>query len=255
MIVRSLKTQKITAGSRTIYEILDSSLPQLKEKSILVITSKIIALCQGRVVSIDGKPKDELIRQEADFVLPEELTDEYIQLTITNNTLIPASGIDQSNSEGNYVLWPQDVQKTANEIRAHLKKRFDLNEVGIMITDSSAMPLRFGTMGIPIAYSGFSPFKNYTGQKDLFGYPLQAGRANLAGGLAAAAVVVMGEGAEQTPLAIVSDVEFIEFKDADPDKEELEKFFVPHNKDRMFAPFFKGIAWQPGGRRSGGNKS
>ena len=119
------------------------------------------------------------------------------------------------------------------------------------MTDSGAMPLRFGTLGIVIGYCGFKPFHNYTGQKDLFGQPLMAGKSNLAGGLAAAAVAVMGEGTEQTPLAILSDLSFVEFVHNEPGTGELADYFLAPDQERMFAPFFNHLPWQEDRQKNG----
>ncbi|HVS78882.1 MAG TPA: coenzyme F420-0:L-glutamate ligase [Candidatus Saccharimonadales bacterium] len=243
MILRAVKTDKIVQG-RDLTEILDRFLPDLSENTVVVITSKVVSICEGRLVPRRSVAEDELIKQEADYVLPENMLSKYIPLTIKDNTLIPAAGIDRSNSSGDYVLWPQNSQKTANEVRSYLKRRFKPHNIGVIITDSSAIPLRFGTIGVPLAYSGFSPFKDYKGQKDLFGFPLMAGRANIAGALAAAAVAVMGEGTEQTPITLISDVPFVEFRDSNPAPDELQEYFVPPDKDRLFEPFFKSAPWQ-----------
>lgn len=250
MIVKAVKTKRVVAGD-DLYGLIAKYVPELGEHSILVVTSKIISLCEGRVVAKDNADSKKLIKDEADFVLPPEF-DRQLQLTITRNTLIPASGIDRSNSSGDYVLWPSDPQKSANQIRTYLKNHYGLKEVGVLVTDSGAMPLRFGTIGVPIAFSGFAAQNDYTGQKDLFGFPLWAGKSNIAGGLAAAAVAVMGEGAEQTPLAVISEVDFVQFQDSDPSQEEIDGFSIPYTKEGLFAPFFDSINWQPGGRQKRG---
>lgn len=244
MNIRAIKTALVVPGTSKLAAFLDENLDQLSDGDILVVTSKIIALLEGRVRESDGISKDKLVHEEADYVLPEQYKNGYIPLTIKDNTLVPAAGIDKSNSADKYVLWPADSQAAANEVRAYLKKRFGLSKVGVIITDSSAMPLRFGTLGIPLAFSGFSPFKDYEDERDLFGYELKAGKANIAGGLAAAAVAVMGEGTEQTPLAVISDVGFVDFKDHSPTTEELAEYFVAPENDRLFEAFFKHIPWQ-----------
>lgn len=249
MNVVAVKTGLVESAQTTIEAILDEHLKDLPENSVLAITSKIIALCEDRTVDAESVSRDELIAQEADWVLPPKFKNKYIPLTIKDNTLIPAAGIDKSNSAGRYVLWPKNSQDSAAQIRSYLKKRFGLKNVGVIITDSGAMPLRFGTMGIVIGYSGFNPFRNYKGQKDLFDEPLMAGKANLAGGLAAAAVTVMGEGTEQTPLAVISNIPGIEFSDHEPKPEELADYFLAPEAERMFAPFIEGIDWQPGPKK------
>ncbi|MBI2588906.1 coenzyme F420-0:L-glutamate ligase [Candidatus Saccharibacteria bacterium] len=246
MLVRPLKTKKILPGAQSMVEVLDESLEKVEEKNILVVTSKIVALCEGRAVPIKGNDKEELIKQEADYYLPRRSSKWNFEFTITKKTLIMSAGIDESNTNGNYLLWPKDPQKSVNEIRSYLKKRFSLETVGVIITDSSCTPMRWGTVGVPIAYSGFEPKKNYIGTKDLFGYTLKVSQSNIAGGLAAAAVVTMGEGKEQTPLALISDIPFVSFLDHDPTQEELDQYFIGHKEDDLFEPFLSSVKWLPG---------
>jgi len=248
MIVNAIKTKKITANSDGIFELLDEFLPKLHERSVVVITSKIVALCEGQVVHTAGADKEELIKKEADFFLPASLSKYGYHFTITKNTLIAVAGIDESNSGGDfYVLWPKNPQESANKIRQYLSKKFNLDELGVIISDSTCTPMRRGTIGIPISYSGFKATHNYVGQPDLFGRPFKVSQSGTALGLSASAVLVMGEGTEQTPLAVVSDVPFVEFQDHDPTSEELEDFYIATYHDDLFAPFFDSVTWQKGG--------
>ena len=73
---------------------------------------------------------------------------------IKDNLLIPSSGLDESNAFGQYVLWPEDPQGVANQVRAHLCRRFSLRHVGVIVTDSKTTPLRLGVTGVAIAHSG-----------------------------------------------------------------------------------------------------
>src|SRR5438046_2321309 len=98
MNIRSIKTHPIKKGE-AIQDILDSYIKTLKESSILAITSKIISICQGRVIKKEeAANKDDLVRQEADLFLSGEQNPYGIYLTIKNNILIPSAGIDESNS-------------------------------------------------------------------------------------------------------------------------------------------------------------
>jgi len=49
----------------------------------------------------------------------------------------------------------------------------------------------------------------------LFGRELTLSKANIASGLASAAVTVMGGGFEQIPLAVIEDIPFVDFVDHD----------------------------------------
>jgi len=247
--VAAVKTQKVLAGQSGLLKLLDKYLDEFKDGSVLAITSKVVALCENRVVPAGQADKKALVIQEADYYLPENLSKYGFSFTILHNTLVPAAGIDLSNGAGNYVLWPADPQKSANEVREYLAKRFGLKNVGVIITDSTARPLHYGTEGIGIRYSGFLPSNNYVGQPDLFGRKLEVSVSNVFDALAAAAVVVMGEGSEQTPLAVIEDVPFVQFQDRNPTREELDKFFIDHMKDDLFEPFLRQMGWQKGGRK------
>lgn len=243
MIVTPIKTSKVYAGKIPLLTLLDKYLDDIEDRSILVITSKIVALCENSVVPIHKTDKLDLIHKEADLYLDGDPGKYGIRFTIKYNTLIPTAGIDESNTNAGYVLWPKNPQKTANEIRKYLTDRFGHKNIGVVITDSTCSPLRLGTYGISIAHSGFKATHNYVGTKDLFGKPFKVSRSNIAGGIAAAAVVTMGEGTEKTPLCLVTDVNFVKFTGKNPDKRELSEINIPIDDD-LFAPFLEAVSWK-----------
>jgi F420-0:gamma-glutamyl ligase len=246
MVVTPIRTARISSGEQTIFELLDLYLPKLEEGGVVAITSKIIALCEGRVVPLAQIEKKDLAQQEADYYLPDAQAKHGYSFTITKNTLIPMAGIDESNGAGHYVLWPDDPQKTANQIREYLSQKYKLREVGVIITDSTCIPLRWGVVGIALAYSGFRAINDYTKKKDLFGRPFEVSQAGVAVGLAAAAVLAMGEGTEQTPIALITDIPFVKFQQRNPTKAELELFYIKDKDDDLFAPFLNAVEWQKG---------
>lgn len=249
MVVRPVKTERILPAKRTIFEVLDESLPQLDEKTVVVITSKIVAMCEGRVIRKEDADKEALIKLNSDYFLPSRLSKYGHHFTITEHTLASVGGIDESNSGGdNYVLWPADSQKSANDIRKYLADKFKVQKLGVIISDSTCMPMRWGTIGQPLSFSGFEPTRSYINQPDLFGRPFKVSRSGVALGLAAAAVAVMGEGREQTPIALITDIDYVKFQDRDPNVEELENFYIPNYKDDLFGPFFEAVDWQKGDR-------
>ena len=245
MIVKAIKTEKILPGSITLLKLLDKYVETLSEGSILVIASKIVALCEGRVVPVEGSNKDELIKQEADMYLPKEDNRYNLFLTIKNNILAVSAGIDESNSNGYYVLWPKDSQKVANEVRKYLTKRFGVKNAGVIITDSKTTPLRWGVTGVPIAHSGFAAIRDLIGTPDIFGRQLKMTKVGIMDALAVAGVLVGGEGSEQTPLVVISDVPFVEFQDRNPTDEELAELKISMDDD-VYAPMLKSANWQKG---------
>ncbi|MFH1585130.1 MAG: coenzyme F420-0:L-glutamate ligase, partial [Patescibacteria group bacterium] len=125
MKVISLKTHRITPKDRDLLPILDCALPRkLKEGSIVVITSKIVALTEGRVADPKKVSKGELAKKEAEWCYPLEKSKYRVVLTIKDKRIMFTSGIDESNAGGMYVLLPADPQGTANKVRMYLQKRF-----------------------------------------------------------------------------------------------------------------------------------
>lgn len=245
MRLQAIKTPKITPRLYTLESLLDRVIVQLQEGDIVAISSKIVSLCEGRVVPVDGTDREMLIKQEADYYLPTSLSRYGHHFTIKNHTIIGSAGIDESNGDGFYVLWPENAQATANHIRRYLRQRFSLERIGVVIVDSVSTPMRLGALGAALAFSGFVGTHSYVGQVDLFGRPIRVERADIAGGLAAAAVLVMGEGAEQTPLAIMSDTAAVTFVDHDPTPAELATLRLSLEDD-LFAPFLAGAPWEQG---------
>jgi putative folate metabolism gamma-glutamate ligase len=246
MKVVTCKTKKIIPGDK-LFQILDEYLPPLREKDIVVITSKIVSICQNNVVRNDGKiTKLDLVRKEADLMMPEKYVRFGVYLTIKDNILIGSAGVDESNGNNNFILLPKDLKKTTENIWRYLKKKHHLKYLGLIITDSHSSLFRRGTIGFGISWCGFEPLKNYVGKPDIFGRFLRTEQMNVTDGIAAAAVLNMGEGNEQTPLAVVSEVSGIEFVDRTPNKQEIEETTVTLDNDVYSGPL-KLIKWLKGG--------
>jgi len=246
MNIKAYKTHKILPNEN-LFEILDKYLPTLSEKSIVAIASKIVGLCEGRAVKIDqtnSNQKDELVKQEAEYYIPRE--DKYkFMLTINHGALVGNAGIDESNANGTYALWPKDPQKSANEIREHLVKKYNLKEIGVILTDSKLTPLRYGVTGYAITHSGFKALNSYVDKPDIFGRLMKVEKANIPDALASASVAVMGEGDEQQPLAVITEVPFIQFQSGNPSQEELDELKI-HLEDDIFSSLLSKVEWKKG---------
>lgn len=244
MKITPVKTGKISpVKPEKLFKVLDKYIRVLKEGSIVVITSKIVAVCEGGVIKIGEVDKDELIKSQVQYYLPRSESAYNILLTIRDGILIPTAGIDESNGDGYYILWPKDAQKDANRIRGYLKKRFNLKRVGVIISDSKSSPLRRGTTGVALSYSGFLALNDYIGKSDLFGKELKVTKSNVADALATSAVLVMGEGDEQTPFAVIEELDFVQFKDRNPSKSELAEFSIKLEDD-LYAPILTKAKWR-----------
>ncbi|XVN42214.1 MAG: coenzyme F420-0:L-glutamate ligase [Candidatus Rickettsia vulgarisii] len=186
MDIQAIKTHKITVNDR-LENILDQYFKDLIEEDIVIITSKIISIIQGRLIEKDKVDKRVLIDREADLVLE---SDNPICLTIKNGILIPSAGIDESNVDGMYVLYPVDIQKTIIEIWEYLRKKHNLKRLGVVITDSHTTIMRMGVTGIALGWCGFEPLYSYIGKADIYNQSLKVTKVNILDSLATSAVLL-----------------------------------------------------------------
>jgi putative folate metabolism gamma-glutamate ligase len=244
MKVTPVKTRIVEASSCRLDELLRESLSEIPERSVIAITSKVISLCEGNVVPLESGNKDEIIEGEAERFLPKSGNQYDVYLTIKYNLLVPSAGVDESNTNGHYVLWPKDPQQSANRCWRFLKDQFKLKQVGVIITDSVSAPLRWGVTGRCLAYCGLKGLNNKIGEADLFGRKLRMTRVNVADGLAAAAVLCMGESNEQTPLAVIEELPFVEFAAEPPADAELAGMTIDPGDD-LYGQLLQAVEWRP----------
>jgi len=246
MKIRAIKTHKITQQDTDILAIIDAYAAEMPEGSVLAVTSKIVSLCEGRTLPLKESEKEGIIIREAERYLPRSSSKYNVVLTIKNGVMIFSSGVDESNSGGVFVLWPKDPQKSANAIRKHLVAKHKRKNIGVIITDTASVPLRWGQRGVfVLAHSGFAALNSYIGKRDIFGRKFKMTSAAVADALGTAAVLVMGEGAEQTPLALIEEVPFVRFQQRNPTKKELQKLRMPLEDD-LYAPLLKAVKWKKG---------
>ncbi len=229
MIVKAIKT-KIFSERQDLSEFLFKYLPQLKEGDVVVVTSKIVSLAEGRVVEkVDEKTREQIIKDESQYAMKTK----YGWVAIRDNMVMAGAGIDESNADGKIILLPKDSFKSAAKVRRDLMKRYKLKKLGVLITDSRMLPLRSGTSGVAMGYAGFKGRKDYRGKKDLFGRVNRVSRVSVADSLAAAAVLEMGESAESKPIAVIrqAPVEFVgrvnkHALDVDPKEDLYQPLFA-----------------------------
>jgi dihydrofolate synthase / folylpolyglutamate synthase len=236
--------------NQDLFAFIKDNVKKINERSVLVVTSKIISYSQGRFVAKktgDTEKKLALVKQEADFYIDQNISTWDVMITIKDNVLAINAGIDESNSvDGDYVLWPKDLQATTTKIWKFLKKEYQLKEVGVVVTDSKTFPLRWGMVGTAIAYCGFKQLNDKRTDKDLFNREMKVTQVNVAEPIAVAAVLEMGEVDEAKPLAVVEDIGPIEFQDELSLQAELKELKISLDED-LYAPILKGADWKKGG--------
>ena len=229
-----IQTRIVKPPKDEIWDILDSLVVQ--DGDIVFITSKILAIHQGRCVT-DDVDKEELIKQESTRHLPYKHHAGFmVNLTVTDNILIPAAGIDESNADGHYILWPKDVDKLCSEIRTHLIKKHKIKNLGVVSTDSHTTPLRWGVIGITTGLAGIEPLRDLRGESDIFGRIMGVTKVNIIDALTGAAVLCMGEAAERTPIVILRGFENIVFSNTASMKD-----FTIAVEDDLYSPLLEGM--------------
>jgi len=259
MRIQALRSGIMKPPQHDLLAEISASLKVIPERSVFVVTSKVVSIWQGKCIpASEVSDKDALIMRESERYLPREsVPGAWVIHTIKNNLLIPSAGIDESNADGHFILWPDMPYEAAEKILAWIREKYGVKECGVIITDSHSGMLRRGVVGISLGHAGFSALNDYRHTKDLFGRELKVSQANIPDSLAAAAVVAMGEGSECTPFALVTEAEFVRFcgvkcEPKTPEQELFSSFEIPPAED-LYAPFIESVEWKKGGTKSNGN--
>jgi F420-0:gamma-glutamyl ligase len=231
MIVKAYRT-RVFKENENLIDFIVKYIPKAQEGDIIVVTSKIVALSEGRTAEIgDEKSREALIKKESTFATKTK----YTWLTIKDGMFMASSGIDESNANGKIIILPKDSFKSAKLLQVKLSRIYKVKNLGIIISDSAIMPLRNGTIASSLGHFGFNGINNYVGKKDVFGKILKMSRVNMADSLATSATVCMGEGNEQKPLAKISDAPVIFSRNIN----KKDSSIAP--KDDIFYPLIKNL--------------
>lgn len=190
---------------------------ELRNGDILVVSSKFIAVSEGRVVDLETVVPSrrassaskrlnispelcELVIRESDDVIGGV---SGFMLTVKEGLLTPNAGIDKSNVEhGKVVLYPRNPLESATALVDEMRFRRGV-EIGVVVSDSRLMPTRKGTVGVALAAAGMEAIVDLRGRADLFGNVLKVTSQAVADDLCSGAQIVMGEANESVPIVIV----------------------------------------------------
>jgi len=209
---------------------LDGAGIDLVSGDILVIAQKIISKAEGRFVQLDtitpseqahqvarATDKDprlvELILQESDEISrmsPGVLIVRHRLGFTSANAGIDRSNVMQDGRDETVLLLPNDPDTSAMQIRQTIEKRCEVS-IGVVISDSHGRPFRLGTVGVAIGVSGVPALWDRRGEADLHGYALQHTDVAVGDEIAAAAGLLMGQGAEGLPVVLVRGLALPEF--------------------------------------------
>ena len=180
---------------------------------VLAIAQKIVSKAEGRSIALASVAPSQAARDLAtqtgkDARLVELILSESERVVRARPNLIIVkhrlgfvmanAGIDQSNvgEDGQALLLPRDPDASAAALAARLG-------LPVVITDSFGRAWRRGTVGVAIGAAGLPALQDLRGRPDLFGRTLMVSITGFADEIAAAAGLVMGQGAEGIPAVLL----------------------------------------------------
>jgi coenzyme F420-0:L-glutamate ligase/coenzyme F420-1:gamma-L-glutamate ligase len=189
-----------------VAEHIAAQAPWLADGDVLVVTSKIVAKAEGRIVEAPRDPdeRDAVRRKLVDAEAVRVLARKGRTLITENHLGIvqAASGVDGSNVEqGELVLLPTDPDASAKALRAALAQRLGV-DVAVVITDTMGRAWRIGQTDAAIGAAGLRVVHDYAGAVDGQGNELQVTQVAVADELAAAADLAKGK-LGGVPVAVV----------------------------------------------------
>lgn len=201
---------------------------QLQAGDVIVIAQKAISKAEGRYVSLaevipsaqalelaQTVQKDarlvELVLRESQAVVraaPGVLIVRHRSGHVMANAGIDASNLpaaDQADAAERVLLLPEDADASAMTLAAQLSERAGV-EVAVVVSDSFGRPWRQGVTNVAIGVSGVAALFDKRNEEDLYGRTLQVTQVGVGDLLASTAGLVMGEGKEGVPAALVRGV-------------------------------------------------
>jgi coenzyme F420-0:L-glutamate ligase / coenzyme F420-1:gamma-L-glutamate ligase len=214
---------EVAAGAslpRLILDALEHNGKTLCAGDVLVIAQKIVSKAEGRRIRLaDVSPsarahtlaaqaqKDarlmELVLCESRAILRVKpgvvIVEHRLGFVMAN------AGIDQSNlapgESASALLLPQDPDASAARLREALMAASGV-ELGVVVNDSFGRAWRNGVTGVAIGVAGLPALVDMRGLTDRAGRELRVTEIAAADELAAAASLVMGQGAEGLPVVL-----------------------------------------------------
>jgi len=198
---------------------------ELRDGDVIVVAQKIVSKAEGRIVRLaDVTPSSKAVELAEvtgkDPRLIEVILWDTVEvvkavrghlIVLNRQGIVCANaGVDKSNVDGSgdtVVLLPEDPDASAHRIRDGIEALTG-RRVAVLVSDTYGRPLREGHIDMAIGVAGFPIFRDYRGLTDKYGYRLRVKRIAIADEVASAAELVMGNGAEGVPVAIVRGLNY-----------------------------------------------
>jgi coenzyme F420-0:L-glutamate ligase/coenzyme F420-1:gamma-L-glutamate ligase len=199
----------------------------LRGGDVVVVAQKVVSKAEGRYVRLaDVEPSPRAAELAAivckdprfvELVLREscEVVRAVANVLVTRHRLghvMANAGIDRSNlpadgaaSDERVLLLPEDPDASARRLGEALGAAGE-GWPAVIVSDSFGRPWRQGTVNVALGVWGLPAVVDRRGERDRHGRVMQVTQVALADGVAAAAGLAMGEGAEGTPVVHVRGV-------------------------------------------------
>ncbi|MEM3010991.1 MAG: coenzyme F420-0:L-glutamate ligase [Candidatus Bathyarchaeia archaeon] len=214
---------------------------------IVVVAQKIVSKADGHVVCLrDVKPSEkaqelakatgrdarllELVLKETNHVIKATL--ETVIVEDKRGLICINAGIDKSNVEDHdcYTLLPPNPNSSAEHLRTQLM-RLTGKKLAVIICDTYSRPFRRGQTEFAIGVAGIRPFVDYRGCEDLFGYILKVKKSAIADEIACAAELIMGQGKEGIPVAIIKGLRQLNRVEFSDDEVSIDELLIRREED------------------------
>lgn len=213
--------------ARIIVDTVKKNGAVIDDGDVVVVSQKIVSKAEGRLARLRDVTASERAKEVAavtgkdgrfvELVLREtkkivKAVPGFLVVEDRRGWVCLNAGIDKSNVSAEsdlYSLLPANPDESARKIRREIMQ-LTSKRVGVIICDTYSRPFRRGQTEFAIGVAGVKVFRDYRGERDLFGYVLQVKNVAVVDELACVAELLMGQGSEAVPVAIVKGLKRVE---------------------------------------------
>jgi coenzyme F420-0:L-glutamate ligase/coenzyme F420-1:gamma-L-glutamate ligase len=190
---------------------------RIEDGDVVVVAQSVVSKAEGNVIYLRDVEPSRLAREiasrlekdprEVEVILQQSseiVRLAHVIISRTRHGFVCANaGVDHSNAEPEHVTTlPDDPDASSARIREAIKHRSGV-DVAVIVTDTQGRPFRLGCVGVALGVAGMNPLLDLRGKRDLYGKELRVTITSPADAIAAAAVAMMGEANEGTPVILV----------------------------------------------------
>ncbi|WXG42991.1 MAG: coenzyme F420-0:L-glutamate ligase [Promethearchaeati archaeon SRVP18_Atabeyarchaeia-1] len=215
--------------SRIVSQAAEKQGTPLKERDIIVVTSKIVSLAEGKTVDLRSVEPSHLAKRiatesekdprQVEVILREaksivRMSRNHLIVETKHGFVCANAGVDKSNVKGENMVatLPDDPDRSCKRIRDGIRKLSGI-DVAVVLADTFGRSLRRGVANVAIGVAGLAPILDLRGTSDMYGYKLRVTQIAVADELASSAELVMGK-TNWIPAVIIRGYKYEKNEDA-----------------------------------------